>query len=425
MNNEKPSINIFDDEFHFDIENLALVDITDVYNKIYFHEMEDHSTHYVLNYVPKQKPDPSIPPRHLDDILSDLFQGIETENKVLPRRIEIPRMGELDPIGMSNKYGLPISEIAAKTDFEIIVPQNVYNDRLQGDLIIIDFPGKSYFVDVVNNMLRPVDEQGPEINLDSFSYDYFIDDEEVYYLYYNINKREVVDILYNRDVEKDCIVLRVPHPTYLDPIGTNIACGRDPSYGLMYFDLKKRYMAKMYRDEKCISELKEGEQYNGHAFTMGNNLFDLRTKQGFLPRIYIEGHTFFVDLQKGSLRPKDNFESKGIIFKEIRDYYNDKTNTYSIPYDPVKKEFIAVDLNTSTENPPNVKVISFPDERKLDPVGWNKINGYNIRSNLPTEGINLHFQARVGKWDDVRQLQKIKNDPTRENVQKRGRRPRI
>lgn len=420
MNNDKPTINIFDDEFHFDIENLALVDKTDAYNKIYFHEMEDHSTHYVLNYVPMQKPDPSIPPRHLDDILSDLFQGIETENKVLPRRIEIPRMGELDPEGMSNKYGLPISEIAAKTDFEIIVPQNVYNDRLQGDLITIDFPGKSYFVDVVNNMLRPVDEQGPEVNLDSFSYDYYIEDEEVYYLYYNMKEKEVVDILYNRDAEKDCIVVRVPHPTYLDPIGTNIAYARDPSYGLMYFDLKKKYSAEI---TSYPSNTKDHQVENN--IEMGTKLFDLRTKEGFLPRIYIEGHTFFVDLQKGTLRPKDNFESKGIIFKEIRDYYSDKTNTYSIPYDPVKKEFIDVDLNRSSENPPNVKVISFADERKLDPVGWNKINGYNIRSNLPTEGITLHFQARAGKWEDVRQLQKIKNDPTRENVQKRGRRPRI
>lgn len=101
------------------------------------------------------------------------------------------------------------------------------------------------------------------------------------------------------------------------------------------------------------------------------------------------------------------------------------TNRYTIPYDSAKKEFVDVDLNESTENPGDLKVISFPDERILDPVGWNKIYGYNLKENLPNEPRNLHFQARTGIWEDIRLLQKIKNEPDRDNVQKCGRRPRF
>jgi len=425
MKNEKPTVNIFGDEFYFDIEELALVDKSYAYNKIYFHEMDDHKTHYVLDYIPMQKPDPSNPPRDFDEILSDIFQGIEPEPTVPSRRIEIPRMGELDPVGMSEKYGLPIADIESKTDFEIIVPQDVYNERLEGNLITIDLPEKTYFIDVVNNVLRPVNEQGSEVTLDAFTYDYYVEDEETYYLYYNMKTKEVVDIIYNRDEKKDCILLAIPHLTYLDPIGTNIAYGRDPSYGLMYFDLKMQYTSKMYGDEQYISNLQEDKQDHADNIKMGSSLFDLRCKQGFLPRIYIQGHTFFVDLQKGCLRPKDEFSSKGIVFNEIRDYYNNKTNRYTIPYDSAKKEFVDVDLNESTENPRDLKIISFPDERILDPVGCNKIYGYNLKANLPNEPRNLHFQARTGSWEDIRLLQKIKKEPDRDNVQKRGRRPRF
>ena len=56
----------------------------------------------------------------------------------------------------------------------------------------------------------------------------------------------------NRDEKKDCLLLAIPHLTYLDPIGPNIAYGRDPSYGLMYFDLTMQYTSKMYGEEQYI-----------------------------------------------------------------------------------------------------------------------------------------------------------------------------
>lgn len=127
---------------------------------------------------------------------------------------------------------------------------------------------------------------------------------------------------------------------------------------------------------------------------------------GQLPTLDILGHTFFVDVRMGKLRPKDDFLSNGISFRDIEDYYDSEKKCYIIPYDPKKKEFVPLDYQTITEIPKDLKVISFNEEYTLDPVGWTRLEGFPMIEDT----IKLHHKATSANWEDIYVPQKIKEN---------------
>lgn len=127
---------------------------------------------------------------------------------------------------------------------------------------------------------------------------------------------------------------------------------------------------------------------------------------GHLPTLDILGHTFFVDLRMGKLRPKDDFLSNGISFRDIDNYYDEEKKRYIIPYDPKKKEFVPIDYETITEIPKDLKVISFKEEYTLDPVGWTRLAGFSMIEDT----IKLHHKATPSNWEDIYVPQKIKEN---------------
>ena len=127
---------------------------------------------------------------------------------------------------------------------------------------------------------------------------------------------------------------------------------------------------------------------------------------GHLPTVDILGHTFFVDVRMGKLRPKDDFLSNGISFSDIENYYSEEQKRYIIPYDPKKKEFVPLDYETITEIPKDLKVISFKEEYTLDPVGWNRVHGFS----MDKDTIKLHHKATPATWEDIYVPQKIKEN---------------
>src|SRR3546814_3269854 len=59
---------------------------------------------------------------------------------------------------------------------------------------------------------------------------------------------------------------------------------------------------------------------------------------GSLPTIDISGHTFYVDYNMGMLRPKDDFLSKGITFKDMDYCYDEYARRCVVTYDPRSEE---------------------------------------------------------------------------------------
>lgn len=138
--------------------------------------------------------------------------------------------------------------------------------------------------------------------------------------------------------------------------------------------------------------------------------YDMRVKKGILPTIEIAGHTFYVDIRMNKLRPKDDFLSNGISFCEIEDYLNEEKEVYIIPYDPQKKELGKIDYETITEIPKNLIIVKIPSIDKLDPVGWNRQHGYDLKTGLNKLSQQMEFRANSGKWEDIYIPQKIEEN---------------
>lgn len=141
--------------------------------------------------------------------------------------------------------------------------------------------------------------------------------------------------------------------------------------------------------------------------------FDMRVNKGILPTIEIAGHTFYVDIRMDKLRPKDDFLSDGISFSEIEDYLNEEKEIYIIPYDPQKKEPCKIDYESIIEIPKNLIVVKIPRIDKLDPVGWNRQHGYDLKAGFKKSTLKMTFKAKSGKWEDIYVPQKIKENINR------------
>lgn len=127
--------------------------------------------------------------------------------------------------------------------------------------------------------------------------------------------------------------------------------------------------------------------------------YDLRVNKGMLPTIDIIGHTFYVDIRMDMLRPKDDFLSKGIVFSDIQNYYDEDKRTYTIPYNPKTREFQEPDYQKIKELPKDIIAVRFPSERLLDRIGWNRQYGFELTYGLSKQGLKLQFKAKQIPWE--------------------------
>jgi hypothetical protein len=202
MKRELPTYPIEGTEFLLDVSCQELKEVKNPSNTISFLEMKDHGTHYTLNYDPESK---NLP-------------GLFGKNTV---GVEIPQMVKLDPEGMATHYSLSVDELKGKTDFEIIVNQDLVALREKGALPIIDIAGHPFYVDLRMDSLRPKDDfRTMGIQFSEIDHCLF-EDERVYRFTYDPASHSYVDIDVNRitAVPKDLIIVEVPYKSTLDPIG--------------------------------------------------------------------------------------------------------------------------------------------------------------------------------------------------------------
>lgn len=158
--------------------------------------------------------------------------------------------------------------------------------------------------------------------------------------------------------------------------------------------------------------------------------FDKRVNHGLLPILDISGHSFYVDIRMDMLRPHDDFLSKGIVFDEIDNYFSEEENAYIIPYNPKTHEFQELDYENITEFPKDLIAVQFPFQKELDPIGWNRAGGWDIKDDLKLIGVKSHFEAKTVPWQKTwlpyvindnlkRQKQEDKKKPTVKPVQQK------
>lgn len=177
-----------------------------------------------------------------------------------------------------------------------------------------------------------------------------------------------------RMVDNDSITVKISEFVVFDPVG----------------------MAQKYKHP--VDEISGKSDFD---LMVDQKAYDMRVNKGMLPTVNIAGHTFYVDIRMDMLRPKDDFLSKGIAFGRIDHYFSEERDAYLIPYDPKKHEFRELDYDNLLSIPKDLIAVEFPFQRVLDPIGWNRNGGWDIKEDLKHIGLKSHFQAKVVPWKET------------------------
>lgn len=225
MERELPIINIQGTDFNVDIEKLQLREKSNENNFIPLGYMVEVSDGYEFEYG-------------LD---SRNIRNIWTEEESV--RVKIPELVELDPLGISILYNMPLEQLKGKSDFEILVDQNAFDLRVnKGMLPTIDIAGDIFHVVLDKDRLIAKDDpMSKGIPIPSFGqYDQVLG-ENVFA--YDLKSREIkeIDYLNITEIPKDLIAIRLPFIFNMDPVGWNLMTNRDAKFGLKTSNFKMHF----------------------------------------------------------------------------------------------------------------------------------------------------------------------------------------
>jgi len=203
--------------FLVDIDKQVLRQTNDSSHEISFiTQMTDRGDHYLIAFDLSRK---------------RVYEGDFTHDQIEP--IIVPPLIALDPEGMSQKYGVPVDQLAGKTDFEIIVNQEALARREQGMLPQIDLGGEMFTVDLRLQELRHSQHFFPVISLKSFD---LTNDGWHYEAYYHPVMKQVVELDPKLlEFPESVIKIKIPNEIGLDPVATA------RKYGMNERELLRRY----------------------------------------------------------------------------------------------------------------------------------------------------------------------------------------
>jgi hypothetical protein len=121
-----------------------------------------------------------------------------------------------------------------------------------------------------------------------------------------------------------------------------------------------------------------------------------RIRKGKQPELEIGNHTFFVNTHMGKLESlKDPLE--GISFHDLRHNTIENGSAYRIAFNSISKEYEDIDLNQTKSWGKHLMIVEFPHEQILDPVGYARDHGLDLRALLMKHGFTPKRKANILK----------------------------
>lgn len=237
---------------------------------------------------------------------------------------------------------------------------------MKRELPVYTIEGTDFLVDVEKLQIR---ENGNPENTISILDD-MRDVGDSYVFDYNSKEKNIPGFLSD---DKDITVIKMPELVTLDPMGM---CEK---YGYRLEDITHKTDFDLMVDQSALQQ----------------------RLMGRLTTVDIAGHTFYVDIPMDMLRPKDDFLSNGIVFREIDHYYDEDKGAYIIPYNPQTHEFQELDYDGIIALPKELIAIQIPHESVLDPIGINRKVGLDEMNDLKRTNIRSHFEAGIVDWKDI------------------------
>ncbi len=232
MERKLPEYSIEGTPFIVDVNKGELRKVTKPDNIISFSNMQYIGSHYTLDY--------------------DLFtKGLSffTKDALNTKVVEVPQMVNLDPEGMAQKYNIPVAALQGKTDFDIIVDQDLLRERLNGNLPVIKIADHDFIVDFPLKELRPKNDFNTSIRLHELHYSI---EEEKYKAFYHIPSHCIVDInpATIKEIPENLVQIEIPIERKLDPVGAAREYGFDYKDLLIKYPLESNLEAKVIPIEK-------------------------------------------------------------------------------------------------------------------------------------------------------------------------------
>jgi hypothetical protein len=191
--------------FFVDVMNNEFKERDDASNTIPFGAMFYLRDHYLMQYDPTTK----------NYVRHDRYNHPDIKN------IQIPSLTQLDIETLALKYGLKAEDLQDKRDFEIIVDQRVFLDRLKGKLPQIEIQGHVFDVDVETEMLRSKEDHtaNPIRFTDMRGDGLYVSQSYRFYYDTQLHQQVEPDIETIIELPKNVVQVEIPSLERLDPYG--------------------------------------------------------------------------------------------------------------------------------------------------------------------------------------------------------------
>ncbi|MGB3108310.1 hypothetical protein [Sphingobacterium siyangense] len=227
---------------------------------------------------------------------------------------------------------------------------------MERQLPVLNLKGTDFVVDIFKNELY---EKSNRLN--AISIFRMRDKDDGYEFEYSPIEKNIPS-----KIQSDTITIEIPQLKILDPKG-----------------MCSKYNLETVNDKSDFEIMVDQEA------------FEKRVKFGQLPTIKIHDQIFYAEARLNNLRPKDNLFSSGINFYDIDPYFSFEKHAYIFPYNPKTKEFEEPNYETLKDYPKDLIVVEVPHERVLDPIGWNRLHGFDLKDGLKEIGLKLEFDAKL------------------------------
>ncbi|HEY0055743.1 MAG TPA: hypothetical protein VGB63_10330, partial [Pedobacter sp.] len=139
--------------------------------------------------------------------------------------------------------------LPGKTDFDIIVDQELLRERLNGKLPVIKIADYDFIVDFPLKELRPNNDFNNSIRLHEL---YYSIEEEKYKAFFHVPTHSIIDInpATIKELPKNLVQIEIPFERKLDPIGAAKEYGFDYKDLLIKYPLERNLEAKVIPIEK-------------------------------------------------------------------------------------------------------------------------------------------------------------------------------
>ena len=233
-------------------------------------------------------------------------------------------------------------------------------DKVTRELPVYEIEGTKFQVDVIAREMRECINPANIIGFHEM-----IDNGESYSFYYDPGDKNI-----SIDKAYPSIYVTVPQMRHFDPVT----------------------MAMHYNYPKADLNLK-----TDYEIIVNDKLVAERLK-GKLPVIMLMDHPFFVDLRLDVLRPKDDFRTLGVYFKDLEEV-ND--HEYGFVYDPKNHALAEINFQTIVKIPEHLYWLQIPHERFLDPIGWALKYDFDLSSVVRQYPPQANLKATVIPWRET------------------------